>query len=51
MFNRMIDSVNRYVGKNCPDPEGCRAATRDAGHTIALMEGRYGGGVPAFEPA
>jgi hypothetical protein len=49
--DRMIESVNRYVGKNCPDPQRCRAATRDAGGMIALMEGLYGGGVPAFEPA
>jgi hypothetical protein len=49
--DRMIASVNRYVGKNCLDPEGCRAATRDAGATIAMMEGLYGGGVPAFESA
>jgi hypothetical protein len=49
--DRMIESVSRYVGKNCRDPEGCRAATRDAGATIALMEALYGGGVPAFEPA
>lgn len=49
--DHMIESVNRYVGKNCPDRERCRAATRDAGATIALMEGLYGGGVPAFESA
>ena len=49
--DRMIESVNRYVGKNCPDPRRCRAATRDAGATIALMEGLYGEGVPAFESA
>jgi hypothetical protein len=48
--DRMIDSVVRYVGKNCPDPERCRAATRDAAATIALMEGLYGG-IPAFESA
>ena len=33
---RMIESVNRYVGKNCPDSERCRAATRDATATIDL---------------
>jgi hypothetical protein len=49
--DRMVDSVNRYVGMNCHDPERCRAATRDAGATIALMEGLYGGGIPAFESA
>jgi hypothetical protein len=49
--DRMIESVNRYVGKNCHDPERCRAATRDAGPTIALMESLYGGGVAAFESA
>jgi hypothetical protein len=47
--DRMIASVARCVGKNCPDPERCRAETRDAAATIALMEGLYGGGVPAFE--
>jgi hypothetical protein len=49
--DRMIDSVTRYVGRNCPGPERCRAATRDAAATIALMEGLYGGGVAAFESA
>ena len=49
--DRMIESVNRYVGANCPDPEACRAATRDAGTMIALMERLYGEGVPAFESA
>jgi hypothetical protein len=49
--DRMIESVNRYVGKNCPDPERCRAATRDAAAMIALMEDLYGAGVPAFESA
>ena len=49
--DRMIESVNRYVGKNCPDSERCRAATRDAGATIAMMEDLYGAGVPAFESA
>jgi hypothetical protein len=49
--DRMIESVNRYLGKNCPDSESCRAATRDAGATIALMEDLYGAGVPAFESA
>ena len=46
---RMIESVNRYVGSRCPDSERCRAATRDAGATIAMMEELYGAGVPAFE--
>jgi hypothetical protein len=46
--DRMIESVSRYVGKRCDDPERCRAATRDAGAMIALMEDLYGGGVPAF---
>ncbi len=49
--DRMMESVGRYVGKDCPDPEACRAATRDAGATIALMENLYGAGVAAFEPA
>ena len=47
--DRMIESVNRYVGSSCPDSERCRAATRDAGATIAMMEELYGAGVPAFE--
>lgn len=46
--DRMIESVDRYVGRNCPGPQQCRAATRDAGATIALMESMYGRGVPAF---
>jgi hypothetical protein len=49
--DRMIESVNRYVGGNCPDSARCRAATRDAGATIAMMEDLFGAGVPAFESA
>jgi len=49
--DRMMVSVERYVGKNCVHPERCRAATRDAGAMIALMEDLYGAGVPAFESA
>ncbi len=47
--DRMIESVGRYVGRGCTDPARCRAATRDAGPTIAIMEEMFGGGVPAFE--
>jgi hypothetical protein len=46
--DRMIESVRRYVGSGCVDPTRCRAATRDAGATIALMEAQFGAGVPAF---
>jgi hypothetical protein len=49
--DRMMESVNRYVGRNCVDPARCRAATRDAEATIAIMEEMFGRGVPAFEPA
>jgi hypothetical protein len=45
---RMMDSVIRNVGSNCPGPDRCRASTRDAGATIDMMEELYGGGVPAF---
>ena len=47
--DRMIESVGRYVGRGCTDPARCRAATRDAGPTIAIMEEMFGRGVPAFE--
>jgi hypothetical protein len=47
----MMESLNHCTGSNRSNPERCRAATRDAGTTIELMERLCGGGVPAFEVA